>query len=326
MTRLIWLAGALLVLMAVSVFVGTRAMPLAETWQALTRFDPAESGHLLVWQLRVPRVLLGAVVGAAMGLAAVLMQALTRNPLADPGILGINAGAALAVVAALAFGVTATSVHVAAALLGAALAGLAVLALGRLTGRDDPTPLVLAGAALSVVLAGVAQSVILNTDQAVLDRFRYWAVGALQGRGMDLTAALALVTALAGGAAMLMAPTLDALSLGKDMGRALGADGRLGWLGLAVLIVVLAGTTTAMTGPIGFAGLVAAHVARGLVGPVHRKLLPLAIIAGAALVVAADLLGRVIARPGEIEAGIMSVLIGAPFFLWLIRSRRVVRI
>lgn len=317
---------ALLALMAASVFVGTRPMPLAETWQALTAFDPARGDHLLVWQLRVPRVMLGAVVGAAMGLAAVLMQALTRNPLADPGILGINAGAALAVVAVLACGFTTMDVYVVAALVGAALAGLAVLALGRLTGRDDPTPLVLAGAALSVVLAGVAQSVILNTDQAVLDRFRFWAVGSLQGRAMELTLMLALVTAAAGTAAMLLAPTLDALSLGKDVGRALGADGRLGWLALAGLIVLLAGTTTAITGPIGFAGLVAAHVGRGLTGPVHRSLLPQAMIAGSALVVLADMVGRIVARPGEVEAGIMCTLIGAPFFLWLVRSRRVARI
>lgn len=321
-----WVVAVLLGLMAVSVFVGTRPMPPAETLQALTRFDPMRGHHLLVWQLRLPRVLLGAVVGAAMGLAAVLMQALTRNPLADPGILGINAGAALAVVAVLALGCISVGVHVAAALAGAALAGVAVLALGRLTGRDDPTPLVLAGAALSVVLVGIAQSVILNTDQAVLDRFRFWAVGSLQGRGMELTILLALVTAAAAAAAMLMAPTLDALSLGKEAGRALGAEGRSGWLALAGLIVTLAGTTTAITGPIGFVGLVAAHVARGLTGPVHRRLLPQAMIAGAALVVVADMLGRVVARPGQVEAGIMCALIGAPFFVWLVRSRRVARI
>ncbi len=321
-----WAILGLLALMAVSVFIGTRPMPVADTWQALTDFDPSQSDHLLVWQLRVPRVLLGAVVGAAMGLAAVLMQALTRNPLADPGILGINAGAALAVVAVLAFGITGMGAHVAAALAGAALAGAAVSALGRLTGRDDPTPLVLAGAALSVVLVGIAQSVILNTDQAVLDRFRFWAVGSLQGRGADLASLLALVTTAAGLAAMLMAPTLDALSLGKDAGRALGADGRFGWLALAGLIVALAGTTTAVTGPIGFAGLVAAHIARGLTGPVHRRLLPQAMIVGAALVVGADMLGRIIARPGEVEAGIMCALIGAPFFLWLVRSRKVARL
>ncbi|MDO5604522.1 MAG: iron ABC transporter permease [Paracoccus sp. (in: a-proteobacteria)] len=326
MTRDIRAVLVLLGLMVLSLFVGTRPMPVADTWQALTGFDPARGDHLLVWQLRVPRVLLGAVVGAAMGLAAVLMQALTRNPLADPGILGINGGAALAVVVVLAFGFIGMGAHVVAALAGAALAGAVVSALGRLTGRDDPTPLVLAGAAMSVVLAGIAQSVILNSDQAVLDRFRFWAVGSLQGRGMELTLLLALVATLAGAAALLLAPTLDALSLGKETGRALGADGRVGWLALAVLIVVLAGATTAVTGPIGFAGLVAAHVARGLSGPIHRRLLPQAMIVGAALVVGADMLGRVIARPGEVEAGIMCALIGAPFFLWLVHSRRMARL
>lgn len=317
---------ALGALMALSLFIGTRPMPLAETWAALSRFDPANGDHLLVWHLRLPRVLLGALVGAAMGLAAVLMQALGRNPLADPGILGINAGAALAVVAALACGVTAVGAHVAVALIGAGLAGAAVVALGRLTGGHDPVPLVLAGAALSVVLAGLAQAVILNSGAEVLDHFRHWAVGALQGRGPVLTGLLAVVLASASLAAWLMSPTLDALALGQDAGRALGADGRLGWLVLAGLIVILAGTATAITGPIGFAGLVAAHLARGLTGPVHHRLLPRAMVAGAALVVGADLLGRITARPGEIEAGIMCALIGAPFFLWLVRSGRAVRL
>lgn len=312
--------------MVLSLFVGARPMDMAETWAALTRFDPANGDHLLVWQLRFPRVVLGALVGAAMGLAAVLMQALGRNPLADPGILGINAGAALAVVVALACGITATGAHMVAALVGAALGGAVVVVLGRLTGGHDPVPLVLAGAALSVVLAGLAQAVILNSDAAVLDSFRHWAVGSLQGRQGGAVKLLAVVLAGAALAAGLLAPTLDALALGRDAGRALGADGRLGWLALAGLIAALAGTTTAITGPIGFAGLVAAHVARGLTGPVHHRLLPRAIITGAMLVVGADMLGRIVARPGEVEAGIMCALIGAPFFLWLVRSGRAVRL
>lgn len=316
----------LLALMTLALFTGTRATPAASTWAALVRFDPGNGDHLLVWQLRLPRVVLGALVGAAMGVAAVLMQALGRNPLADPGILGINAGAALAVVVALAMGLGALPFHLIAALAGATLAGMVVVALGRLTGGHDPVPLVLSGAALSVVLAGVAQAVILNSDAAVLDHFRHWAVGSLQGRGWPMAGILAAVLAVSALAARALAPTLDALALGRDAGRALGADARLGWLLLAGLVVVLAGTTTAITGPIGFAGLVAAHLARGLSGPAHRRLLPRAMIAGAGLVVLADMLGRVVARPGEVEAGIMCAVLGAPFFLWLVRSGRLVRL
>lgn len=312
--------------MALALCVGTRPMALAETWAALTGFDSTNGQHLLIWQLRVPRVVLGALVGAATGLAAVLMQALGRNPLADPGVLGVNAGAALAVVVVLACGITAPGVHLVAALAGAGLAGTAVVALGRLTGGHDPVPLVLAGAALSVVLAGLAQAVILNSDAAVLDHFRYWAVGSLQGRGPGAALLLAMVLAAAALAARLLVPMLDVLALGRDVGRSLGAAGRPGWLALAGLVVALAGTSTAICGPIGFAGLVAAHLARGVAGPVHGRLLPCAMIAGAALVVAADMLGRLVARPGEVEAGIMCALIGAPFFLWLVRSGRAVRL
>lgn len=317
---------ALSALMVLSLFIGTRPMPPADTWEALSQFNAANGDHLLVWRLRVPRVVLGALVGAAVGLAAVLMQALSRNPLADPGILGINAGAALAVVIALALGVSGQAAHVLIALGGAAIAGMAVVALGRATGGHDPVPLVLAGAALSVVLAGVAQTVILNSRADLLDHFRHWAVGALQGQSSGQAGALAVMLAGTAGVAWLMAPTLDALMLDRDAGGALGADGRLGGLLLAGLVVILAGTTTALTGPIGFAGLVAAHLARGLSGPVHRRLLPRAMVVGAALVVGADMLGRMIVRPDEVAAGIMCALIGAPFFLWLVRSGRSVRL
>lgn len=315
------LALAMLALLGVG--VGARAIPPATTWEALTAFDPGNAEHLLVRHLRVPRTLVAILAGAALGAAGAIMQALTRNPLADPGLLGVNAGAAIAIVAAIAFfGIHDVAGYTPFGLAGAALAGGGVYLLGGLRRGIDPVRLVLAGAALSVVLLALAHVIVLNSEDAVFEQFRHWAVGSLQGRGL---AVLAPTAALVAAGLLIAAPltrTLDAIVLGTDLGRVLGARPALGWSLSALAIVVLAGTATAAAGPIGFVGLTAPHMARAIAGPAHRWLLPCAALVGAITLLGADALGRLIARPAEIDVGIMAALIGGPFFVALARQRR----
>lgn len=317
----------LLVLVIAGGCIGTRNIPLAQTWAALSAFDPGNSDHLLVRLLRIPRTLLAVVVGAALGAAGTLMQALTRNPLADPGLLGVNGGAATAVVLAVAvFGITDITGYLWFALAGAALAGVLVYLLGGIRVGVDPVRLVLAGVALTVVLQALTQAILLNSDDAVFDQFRHWAVGSLQGRGWSVLGPVALVTLLGAALAWSLARPLDALMLGRDLGQSLGANPtRVATLAM-LAVVLLAGAATAAAGPLSFVGLTAPHLARALVGPGHRWLIPYAMLLAALLVTAADLLGRVVARPGEIGVGIMVALLCGPFFVALVRRRRIVRL
>ncbi len=320
----------LLVLVALVVAgacVGTRPLSLAQSWAALSAFDPANSDHLLVRLLRIPRTLLAVLVGAALGAAGTVMQALTRNPLADPGLLGVNGGAATAVVLAVAvFGVTDIYGYLWFALAGAALAGMLVYLLGGMHGGADAVRLVLAGVALTVVLQAVAQTLVLNSEDVVFDQFRHWSVGSLQGRGWAILAPSCVVIALGALLAWSLARPLDALMLGRELGQALGAHpARVASLAM-LAVVLLAGAATAAAGPLSFVGLTAPHLARALVGPGHRWLIPYAMLLAAVLVTAADLIGRVVARPDEIGVGIMVALLCGPFFVVLVRRRRIVRL
>ncbi|MCK0439431.1 iron ABC transporter permease [Gordonia alkaliphila] len=270
---------------------------------------------------RLTRTALGLLAGAALGAAGALTQGHTRNPLADPGLLGINAGAACAVVIGVfVFGTTGTVSTAAAALIGAGLASVAVFALANVSGAT-PLTLVLAGAGLSAFLMAVTSATVLS-DGATLDAWRTWNVGALGGRGADVLATVAplvlvgLVAALAGGW------FLNLLSLGDDMATALG--GRV-WLirlsGIAT-ITLLAGAATAACGPIAFLGLVVPHLARAITGPDYRWVVPFSALLGAALLVGCDVLGRVVARPGEVPAGVMLALVGGPALILMVRRRR----
>ncbi|MFT4248073.1 MAG: iron ABC transporter permease [Pseudomonas sp.] len=304
--------------------MGTRAIPLAVTWDALHAFDPANSDHLLVRLLRVPRTLIAVVVGAALGAAGAVMQALTRNPLADPGLLGVNAGAASAIVVAVAFfGVADVSGYLWFGLLGAALAGVGVYLLGGARRGIDPVRLVLAGVALTVVLQAATQLILLNSDDAVFDQYRHWSVGSLQGRGMEVLAPVTLATALGVALALALARALDAVMLGEELGHALGAHPGRVWSLAMLAVVILCSAATAAAGPLGFLGLAAPHLARRVVGPGHRWLIPYSMLVAAVGLLAADILGRIIAPPREIGVGIMAALIGAPFFVALARRRRI---
>ncbi|TKJ34082.1 iron ABC transporter permease [Blastococcus sp. CCUG 61487] len=308
-----------------SIAVGTRQLGLGEVWRALTDGDPTSEAAVIVRQLRVPRTVLGLMVGAALGMAGALMQGHTRNPLGDPGLLGVTAGASLAVVVSIAFlGVTTPAGYVWFAFAGALTGTVLVYAIGS-TGRGGATPvtLALAGAALSALLYALVRAIVVS-DQQTLDSFRFWQVGALAGRGAEVAWQVAPFIAVGVVLALANAPALDLLGLGEDVARGLGQ--RI-WLARAVglaAITLLCGAATAACGPIAFVGLVVPHVVRALTGPDHRWLVPCSGLLGAALLLTADVLGRVLARPGELQVGIVLALVGAPFFIALVRRRRTV--
>jgi iron complex transport system permease protein len=321
-TRGTWLLAAVAVLVlvtAASLAVGARGLAPETVWQALTRFNPANGDHAVV-HARIPRTVLGLLAGAALGLAGAGMQGLARNPLADPGILGINAGAALAVVTGIyVFGISSLTGYIWFAFIGAAAAAAVVYLIASL-GRDGapPVKLALAGAALSAGLFSL-MNVILISSQDTLDRFRFWQVGGIAGR--DWSAVLPGVPFLVLGAAIVLGTgrILNSLALGDDIARGLGQ--RVGLVrGVAALgIVLLSGSATALAGPIGFVGLVVPHAVRFLSGPDYRWILPLSMVLAPALLLAADVAGRVVLLPGEVPAGIMTALVGAPVFVWLVR-------
>ena len=306
-----------------SIAVGTRAMGPGEVWRALLNPTLSTDAAVIVRELRVPRTALGLMVGLALGMAGALMQGHTRNPLGDPGLLGVTAGASLAVVLAIrVLGIGTPAGYVWFAFLGALAGTVLVYAIGS-GGRSAPTPvtLALAGAALSALLFALVRAILVS-DQQALDSFRFWVVGSLAGRGADVAWQVAPFVLAGAVLALVNAPALDLLGLGEDVARGLGQ--RI-WLartvGLAA-ITLLAGAATAACGPIAFVGLVVPHVVRALTGPDHRWLVPCSGLAGAALLLGADTIGRILARPAELQVGIVLALVGAPFFIALVRSRR----
>ncbi len=311
---------AIALLALASLMAGARPLSLATVEHALTAFDAGDNEHLLLRHLRLPRTVLALVAGGALGVAGALMQTLTRNPLADPGLLGVNAGAAAAIAAAMALGAAhGPAGQVMAGFAGAAAAGALVYAIGGLHRAHDPLRLVLAGAAISAILLAVTQLITLNSEELVFVQFRHWVVGSLQGRSGQVLVAVLPAVALGAVGALALARALDALALGQDLGKSLGARPRLVWIGTAVVIVLLAGAATAAAGPLAFIGLAAPHVARHVCGPGHRRVIPCAALVGACLLLAADTLGRVIAAPDEISAGIMAAVLGGPLFVALAR-------
>jgi ABC-type Fe3+-siderophore transport system permease subunit len=319
---LVVLVALLAAACAASIAVGTRSMGLGEVWRALLDGGLTSEEAVIVRQLRVPRTVLGLMVGLALGIAGALMQGHTRNPLGDPGLLGVTAGASLAVVLSIALlGITSPSGYVWFAFLGALAGTVLVYAIGS-AGRGGPTPitLALAGAALSALLYGLVRAVLVS-DQQTLDAFRFWVVGALAGRGADVAWQVAPFIALGLLLAVANSPALNLLGLGEDVARGLGQRIWLARLVGLAAITLLAGAATAACGPIAFVGLVVPHAVRAFTGPDHRWLIPCAGLAGAVLLLVADVLGRVVARPGELQVGIVLALVGAPFFIALVRRR-----
>jgi iron complex transport system permease protein len=324
--RVIGLVGASAVLFVValcSVAVGSKPISFGTVLESFTGFDPLSNDHVIVQSLRFPRTVLGLLAGAALGAAGAVMQGVARNPLADPGILGVDAGAALFVVVAIyCFGITSLLGYVWFAFAGAALAAATVYLLGSM-GREGATPvkLALAGAALTALLGSVTTAILL-LDVATLDHFRFWAVGSLAGR--DGTVVRQVAPFIVVGLAMSLATgrLLNSLALGDDVARSLGQRVGLARAFSATAVVILCGAATAGAGPIAFVGLTVPHVARAITGPDYRWILPYSMVFGPTLLLGADIVGRVVARPGEVQVGIVTALVGAPFFVALVRRRK----
>nr|WP_245354490.1 iron chelate uptake ABC transporter family permease subunit [Brachybacterium sacelli] len=319
-------AGLLIGLLSsvvLSLAVGARPLSVAEILNVLRDHGSAEATALL-WDYRLPRTLVALLVGAALAVAGGLIQAFTRNPLADPGILGVNAGAAFAVTVAIAaLGVVDTSGLIVAALLGAAVASLAVVAIGA-GGRGPATPLrtTLAGVALAAVLGGVTSGLRL-LDPGTFDRFRVWAAGSVAGP--DLAQLVSVAPWIGIGLLIALGVTrpLNAIALGEDLAGSLGvrlAPARV----LAVgAVTLLAGAATAIAGPISFLGLMVPHAVRWTVGPDQRRILPLSVLGGALLLLVSDVLARVVLPGRELPVGVVTAFVGAPVLVLLVRRRRV---
>ena len=310
------LLGALVVVSVASVLIGSRWIP------ATTIFDTSDPLHAIV-TTRIDRTLLGLVIGGALGMVGSLMQGLTRNPLADPGILGINAGAAFAMVLAIStFGVSDLRGYVWFGFAGAA-AAMAVVHVVAALGREGSTPMkvAIAGAAVTAAVSCWTQGVLL-TDRQTIESYRLWQVGTVGGRPTEILAIGLPFLVVGGMLGLASIRSLNALALGDDLARGLGRRVGLDRAVIGVAVVLLAGTATALAGPIAFVGLLVPHGVRAVVGPDYRKVVPLSLGFGAVLVVAADTVGRIVLPPAEVQVGIMTAVIGVPFFLRLVRRGR----
>lgn len=321
------LVASLAVLAAIAVLgiaVGAKAIPLDQVWHGVFHYSGSDT-DVIIRDVRFPRTLLGVIIGAALGLAGTVMQALTRNPLADPGVLGINAGASAAVVSAISFfGVTSLTGYVWFAFAGAAVVSVAVYVLGG-TRSATPVRLALAGTALTAVLVGYINAVNLM-DTAALDKMRFWTVGSLASATLPTVGRIAPFLAVGGVLALLLARPLNALALGDDQARALGARLTRTRVLAMLAVTLLCGGATAACGPIVYVGLMVPHVVRAITGPDMRWILPYSAVLSPVLLLGADVLGRVVARPGELQVGIVTAVVGGPVFIYLVRRRRMAQL
>lgn len=309
----------LLLVVLVSIAVGAKELSLAQVWHGLFH-DSGTYGDVVVDE-RLSRTVLGLLVGAALGLSGAVLQALTRNPLADPGLLGINAGASAAVVTAISFfGVGSLSGYVWFAFAGAAAVGALVWFLGGSRGAT-PVRLALAGTAISAALYGYLQAVMI-TDGAALDKMRFWTVGSLASATASTIVQVLPFLVVGMVLALLLARPLNAMTMGDDTARALGADLNRTRALAMLAATVLCGAATAACGPIVFVGLMVPHVVRSFTGPDLRWILPYAAVLSPVLLLGSDILGRVVARPSELQVGIVTAIIGGPVFIHLVRRRR----
>lgn len=311
--------GALALCAALSLALGARSVPLPTVLDALSGHAEGRDA-LVVTGLRLPRTLIGLAVGAALGVAGAVAQGITRNPLASPTTLGINAGAGFAVVVAIfALRLTDPVEYVWFAFAGAAAAAVLAQALARRAGDIDPVRLALGGTVLQLVLLSWTSAVML-ASQRTLDEARFWLAGSLAGRQLDTLWPVlpSLVLGLLLAAAV--APALNALALGDDSAQALGVPVTRIRLAGGLAVVLLAGSAVAVAGPVAFIGLAAPHLVRPLLGGDHRLLVPGCLVAGPLLLLTADILGRLVIRPAELEVGIVTAFLGAPLLALLARK------
>jgi iron complex transport system permease protein len=320
----IGLAVSLLLLflcLITSITLGAADIQLSTIASALTAFD-GSAEHLIIRTVRVPRSLIALSVGACLAVAGAVMQGLTRNALAAPDILGINSGAAFAMVASLFFLKDTADPSTGAAFIGAGLSAVVVYFLSSL-GRQGMTPLklVLAGSALSYLLSSLTTALLI-VSQAALDKIRFWLAGSVAGRDLNLWLQVLPYMTVGLLLALALGKSLTMLALGEDVAKGLGL--KTGWIKAiaAVAVVLLAGSAVAIAGPIGFVGLIVPHIARFLVGTDYRWLLPYTAVFGAILMLLADVGGRLLLRPQELPVGVITALLGAPFFIYLARRKQ----
>ncbi|MFD5937757.1 FecCD family ABC transporter permease [Streptomyces griseus] len=314
---------ALLVAVLLSLAVGARSIPPGEVFDVLLHGGHSDAAEV-IRTMRVPRTLIGLMVGAALALAGTVLQGITRNPIADPGILGISQGASVAVVTAIAFaGVHTLTGYVWFAFAGAALASVAVYAIAS-SGRGGATPvkLALGGAAINALLVSVTVG-ILTTNAAALDEFRFWQVGSIAGREAEVVQQVWPFLLVGTVLVLSVARGLDALALGEDVAKGLGQNVAAVRIVGGVGATVLTGVGVAAAGPIAFIGLAVPHIARAVVGSDHRWVLPMAALIGPVMLLVSDVVGRIVFPPSEVPAGVMTALIGVPFLVALVRRKAV---
>ena len=306
--------------LVLSIMLGAADITPSVVFEAIFNFDSTQFDHLIIRTVRLPRVLAGALVGAGLAVAGAIMQGLTRNPLADSGILGINSGSAFAVVMTVyLLGNPPLEIYAVAALCGAAVAAVIVYGLGSM-GRGGVTPLrlTLAGVILTAFVSSLTTAILIQ-DQETLDQIRFWTAGSLAGREMSLLQLTAPIILAGICGSLFISRQITTISLGEDVARGLGQNTLQVKLIAALMVVLLAGGSVALAGPIGFVGLIIPHVARFIVGVDYRWIVPYSAFLGAILVTIADIAARIVLRPQELPVGIMMALVGAPFFIYLAR-------
>ncbi|WP_425442686.1 FecCD family ABC transporter permease [Streptomyces indicus] len=316
--------GVLLLVVVASIAIGAKQIPVGDVWHGLFG-NTGTDNDVVIRELRLPRTLLGLLAGAALGLAGAVMQALTRNPLADPGLLGINAGASAAVVSAISFfGVTSLTGYVWFAFAGSAAVMVLVYALGGVRAAT-PVRLALAGTAATAALYGYINAVQIM-DTAALDKMRFWTVGSLASASMSTVGQVLPFIGVGIVLALIVARPLNAMGMGDDTARALGAHVNRTRAVAMLAVTLLCGAATAACGPIVFVGLMVPHMVRSFTGPDQRWILPYATVLSPVLLLGADVIGRVVTRPAELQVGIVTALIGGPLFIFLVRRRRMAQL
>ena len=310
-----------------SLALGSLSISLSDVVGAFTGFDDSDA-QVIVRDVRGPRTLVAMAVGAGLGAAGAVAQGVTRNPLADPGILGISMGASFFVVAAIfVLGISSALGYVWFAFVGSVVAGITVYGLGATgsSNRAAPINLALAGAAVAALFGALTSSVLV-VDTQTLNEFRFWMVGSVAGRDLDTLAVAGPFMAIGLIGALLAGRALNALALGEDVAQALGQRVARTRAVLLASFVLLSGGAVALAGPIAFVGLIVPHIARGLVGADYRWVVPYSILIGAMLITVADVIGRIVARPDEIQVGIVMAVLGVPVFIALVRRKKLAEV
>ncbi|NYE03739.1 iron complex transport system permease protein [Bacillus niacini] len=310
----------LLLLMAASIVYGYTDTTWKMAIEALTNFDGSNE-HIVIQSVRIPRVFIAAAVGASLAISGVLMQTVTKNPLASPDIFGVNAGAGVAVVIAVTvFSVGSLQLFTWLSFFGAAVAAISVYAIGS-AGREGLTPmkLTLAGAAMTALFASFTQG-ILVLNEAALEQVLFWLAGSVAGRSLDNL--IAVLPYLIGGwiISFLIATKMNVLSMGEDVAKGLGLNTALLKITIGIVVILLSGGAVAVAGPIGFIGIVVPHLTRSIVGIDHRWVIPFSGLLGGVLLLAADIASRYILMPQEVPVGVMTAIIGTPFFIYIARK------